>query len=70
MKKTEISKKEKLLVALYAAVGVSYFPIYLLAWVLRIIARLFLAISYFGMLDGRKGKDVFKSLFSVYVGKY
>ena len=70
MKKLKFSTKEKLLVALYAAIGVLYFPFYLSAWVLRIIARFFLAISYFGMLEGRKGKDVLKSLFSTYVGKY
>ena len=69
MKRLKFSKR-KLLVVLYAIVGALYFPIYLLAWVLRIIARFFLAVSYFGMLDGRKGKDVFKSLFSIYAGKY
>lgn len=68
--KPKFSTKEKLLVFLYAVVGVLYFPLYLFAWLLRIVSRFFLALSYFGMLEGRKGKDVFKSLFSIYVGKY
>ena len=40
-----------------------YFPIYALAWALHKMARLMLAISYFGMLESRIGKDIIKSLF-------
>lgn len=46
-----------------------YFPIYALAWVLHNIARLMLAISYFGMLEPRIGKDIIKSLFEWH-GRY
>ena len=67
--KPKLSTKEKLLVFLYAVVGILYFPFYLLAWLLRIVSRFFLALSYFGMLEGRKGKDVIKTLFSIYVEK-
>ena len=54
---------KKVLKFLWRYVGVLYFPIYLLAWVLHKIARLMLAISYFGMLEKRVGKDIIKSLF-------
>lgn len=43
--------------------GILYFPIYLLAWVLHKIARLMLAIAYFGLLSKQAGKDIIKSLF-------
>ena len=54
---------------LWRIAGALYFPIYMLAWVLHKIARLLLAISYFGMLQKRYGKDIIKSLF-VWRGKY
>lgn len=44
--------------------GVIYFPIYLLAWILHKIARLLLAISYFGMFEKRIGKDIMLNLFN------
>lgn len=44
-------------------VGVCYFPVFLAAWLLHVVARLLLSVSYFGLLNGRKGKDVFISLF-------
>ena len=66
--KTRFSKfKQNMLIILYAIVGALYFPLYLFAWLLRIVSRFFLALSYFGMLEGRKGKDVIKTLFSIYV---
>ncbi len=54
---------KKVLKFLWEFFGVLYFPIYVLAWALHKIARLTLAISYFGMLEPRIGKDVIKSLF-------
>lgn len=49
--------------------GILYFPIYLLAWVLHKIARFLLAVSYFGMMQKQYGKDILKSLF-IWRGKY
>ena len=43
--------------------SIFYFPIYIIAWILHKIARLLLAISYFGMLDWRIGKDILNNLF-------
>ena len=60
---------KKVLKFLWRYVGVLYFPIYLLALVLHKIARLVLAISYFGMLEKRVGKDIIKSLFKWH-GRY
>ena len=54
---------------LWRYVGVLYFPIYLLAWVLHKIARLVLAIAYFGLLNKQVGKDIIKSLFKWH-GRY
>lgn len=54
---------------LWRCVGVLYFPIYLLAWVLHKIARLMLAIAYFGLLNKQAGKDIIKSLFKWH-GRY
>ena len=68
--KTRFSKlKQNMFIILYAIVGTLYFPLYLFAWLLRIVSRFILALSYFGMLDGRKGKDIIKTLFSTYVEK-
>ena len=64
---TRFSKfKRNMQIILYLTVGVLYSPLYLFAWLLRIISRFFLALSYFGMLEGRKGKDIIKSLLSIY----
>lgn len=60
---------EKVLKFLWRYVGVLYFPIYLLAWVLHKIARLVLAIAYFGLLNKQAGKDIIKSLFKWH-GRY
>ena len=66
--KTQFSKfKQNMLIVLHTIVGALYFPLYLFAWLLRIVSRFFLALSYFGMLEGRKGEDIIKTLFSTYV---
>lgn len=43
--------------------GLVYFPIFLCAWALHKVARFALAISYFGMLEGRMGKDIIRYMF-------
>lgn len=43
--------------------GVIYFPAYVAFWLLHKIARLMLAIAYFGLLNKQAGKDIIKSLF-------
>lgn len=60
---------KKVLKFLWRYVGVLYFPIYLLAWILHEIARLVLAIAYFGLLNKRTGKDIIKSVFKQH-GRY
>ena len=60
---------KKVLKFLWGFVGVFYFPVYVLAWVLHKVARLVLAISYFGMLEKQVGKDIIKSLFKWH-GRY
>lgn len=62
-------KMKKVLKFLWRCIGVLYFPIYLLAWVLHKIARLMLAIAYFGLLNKQAGKDIIKSLFKWH-GRY
>lgn len=52
-----------LLIAVWTIVGLIYFPVFFAAWLLHIVARLILAISYLGLLNGQRAKDVFKSLF-------
>lgn len=47
----------------WALVGLVYLPVFIAAWLLHIVARLLLSISYFGMLNARMGRDVFKSIF-------
>lgn len=51
-------------VILWIILGVIYSPIYIAAWLLRLVARFLLSISYFGLLQGKMGCQVFKSLFS------
>lgn len=67
--KVETIMVKKVLKFLWRYVGVLYFPIYLLAWVLHKIARLMLAIAYFGLLSKQAGKDIIKSLFKWH-GRY
>lgn len=45
-------------------IGLMYLPIYVIAWLLRIVARILLAISYIGTLNAIMGIEVFKSIFS------
>ncbi len=45
-------------------IGLMYLPIYVIAWLLRIVARILLAISYIGTLNVIMGIEVFKSIFS------
>lgn len=47
----------------WTLIGLAYSPIFFAAWCLHIIARLLLSISYFGMLNGNMGKEIFKSIF-------
>lgn len=62
MKRTKVT----FFVIMWTIVGILYAPIFVLAWLLKPIARLLLAISYFGLLDGKMGKAVFKSMFKMY----
>lgn len=48
---------------LWTILGILYFPFFVVAWCLHVISRLLLSISYFGMLNGKRGRDVFVSLF-------
>lgn len=49
---------------IWLLLGVLYFPVYIVSWLLHKIARLILAISYFGMLEKQVGKDIISNLFS------
>ena len=53
----------KFLKVVWKVLEVIYFPIYVAFWLLHKIARFLLAISYFGMLEGRMGKDIIHHLF-------
>lgn len=48
----------------WAMLGVMYFPIYFIFWVLRFVSRFILAISYYGTFNSLAGYRVMKSLFS------
>lgn len=61
--------KQKLIKVIYVIAGTLYFPIYMLSIVLHFVARLALAISYFGVLERKMGLDIIKSLFRL-DGKY
>ena len=60
---------KKVIKAVWDILGIVYFPIYLLAWLLHKVARFLLAMSYFGMLQKQYAKDIIKSLFAWH-GKY
>ena len=47
----------------WTLVGFVYSPVFIAAWLLHIVARLLLSISYFGLLNASMGRDVFKSIF-------
>ena len=48
---------------IWICLGVLYAPVYIASWLLHKVARLALAISYFGMLEKTIGKDIIKHLF-------
>ena len=60
MKKLKIPYK----LIIWTLIGLIYLPVYISAWLLRIVARILLAIAYFGTLNGRMGIAVLKSIFS------
>lgn len=60
---------KKMLNFLWEYIEWLYFPIYTLSWLLHKVARLILAISYFGMLEKSTAKDIVKSLFKWH-GRY
>lgn len=60
MKKLKLPYK----LIIWTIIGLIYLPVYISAWLLRIIARILLAIAYFGTLNGRMGIAVLKSIFS------
>lgn len=49
--------------ALWFVASIIYFPIYVFAWLLHKVARILLAVSYFGLLLKRQGMDILKNLF-------
>ena len=65
MAKLKITKASATVI-LWTLVGLLWEPVFIASWLLRIVARFLLSISYFGMLNGKMGSDVFKSLFTWY----
>lgn len=61
--KIPIKFKGWMLFLTWSVVGIIYFPIYLLAWFLHIIARILLAIAYLFMLQPHIARNVFSSVF-------
>lgn len=55
---------KKIIKFIWLLLGVLYFPVYLAFWLFHKIARLLLAISYFGMFEKQIGKDIILSLFN------
>ena len=55
---------KKVIKFLWWCLGVIYAPVYVASWLLHKVARLVLAISYFGMLQKTVGKDIIKHLFT------
>lgn len=60
MKKLKLPYK----LIIWTIIGLIYLPVYISAWLLRIVARILLAIAYFGTLNSRMGVAVLKSIFS------
>jgi hypothetical protein len=58
--------KKSLAVGLWLVLGIVYFPFYFISYILRVVARLILGLSYIGMLQFSMGKDILKSLFCFY----
>lgn len=48
---------------LWGTLGILYIPVFLASWLLNVVSRILLALSYYGMFDYLRGKNVFKSLF-------
>ena len=55
---------KKIIKFIWLLLGVLYFPVYLAFWLFHKIARLLLAISYFGMLEKQVGKDILLNIFN------
>ena len=55
---------KKVIKFVWQCLGVLYAPVYIASWLLHKVARLMLAISYFGMLEKTTGKDIIKYLFA------
>lgn len=53
-----------LFIITWTLAGLLYSPIFIASWLLHIIARILLAVAYFGLLNPYKGKDIVKSLFT------
>lgn len=60
---------KKIIKYIWICLGVLYTPAYIVFCLLHKIARLLLAISYFGMLEKTMGKDIIKHLF-IWHGKH
>lgn len=52
-----------LFIITWTLAGILYLPIFILAWFLHMAARILLALSYYGLLNPKYGKEVFISLF-------
>lgn len=55
---------KKVLKIVWRILGVIYAPIYVAFWLLHKVARLLLAISYFGMFEKQIGEDIISNLFN------
>lgn len=55
---------KKVVKFIWLLLGVLYFPVYLAFWLFHKIARLLLAISYFGMFEKQVGKDILLNIFN------
>lgn len=60
---------KKIIKIIWLLLGASYFPVYLAFWLLHKIARLLLAISYFGMFEKQMGKGIIINLFKWHNGR-
>lgn len=60
---------KKILKIIWCILGVIYAPIYVAFWLLHKVARLLLAIAYFGLFNRQSCSDILKNLFS-YGRKY
>lgn len=55
---------KKVIKTAWSILGIAYVPIYILFWLFHKVARLLLAISYFGMFEKQVGKDIISNLFN------